>query len=140
MKPRAILGIGPGKDLAAVDFIKAREIIRAETFDAIKFAQTKMAMRYDAKHRIPDLAGEVYLKLSAPSTLVVVTSTTSKSSTSVAQTAMDPNYATPKGTRVRIEEITEEDVSISYRDPIEKINRKIYDPAQTNGGTKFKCK
>ncbi len=47
----------------AASFIESRQILRRDTADAIKLAQTKMALRYDAKHRIPDLVGSVSLKL-----------------------------------------------------------------------------
>ncbi|KAF6238350.1 hypothetical protein HO173_003630 [Letharia columbiana] len=64
VKPRDFrASIIPGRDSAPTDFIKARETIRNDTSDAIKLAQAKMAARYDAKHRIPDLVGSVYLKL-----------------------------------------------------------------------------
>ena len=46
-----------------MDFLKQRENIRRDTFDAIKLSQAKMSARYDSKYRIPDLAGMVYLKL-----------------------------------------------------------------------------
>ena len=63
VKPREVLTSITTGDPAASEFIKSREAIRADAADAIKLAQAKMAVRYDAKHRIPDLQGHVYLKL-----------------------------------------------------------------------------
>ena len=64
VKPREFLAnLVTGQNPAAIDFLKSRETIRNDTFNAIQLAQTKMAVRYDSKHRVPDLVGNVYLKL-----------------------------------------------------------------------------
>ena len=68
VKPRDVLTNVTAGDSSAADFIKSREAIRADTADAIKLAQAKMAARYDAKHRTPDLQGYVYLKLAKTGT------------------------------------------------------------------------
>ena len=63
VKRREVLANVTTGDASAADFIKSREMIRADTIDAIKLAQTKMAIRYDTKHRVPSLEGQVYIKL-----------------------------------------------------------------------------
>ena len=56
VKPRDFLtNMIPSNDPAAANFLKTRETIRNDTFDAIKLAEAKMAARYDARHRISDI-------------------------------------------------------------------------------------
>ena len=45
------------------DFIKIRETIRNDIFDAIKLAQIKIIVRYNSKYKISDLVDNVYLRL-----------------------------------------------------------------------------
>ncbi len=64
VKPRQFISeLVPGNDPAAASFIQFRDILRKDTVDAIRLAQTKMALRYDSKHRVPDLVGSAYLRL-----------------------------------------------------------------------------
>jgi hypothetical protein len=47
-----------------IQFLKARQEIRNDVIDAVKLAQTKMAVLYDNKHRPAELKGKAYIKMS----------------------------------------------------------------------------
>lgn len=69
VKPREMLEpltVSSKEDDNAVDFLNQRNQLRNEVYDCIKLAQAKMALRFDEKHRPPDLTGSVYLKLAKP--------------------------------------------------------------------------
>lgn len=58
-----LINIISSNDPFATNFLKTRETIRNDTFDVIKLTKTKIIVRYDIKHKIPDLAESAYLKL-----------------------------------------------------------------------------
>lgn len=47
----------------AMKFIANRQSLRNEVYDTIKFAQTRMTILYDSKHRELDLHDNVYIKM-----------------------------------------------------------------------------
>lgn len=68
MKPREIIDVlvntgTDDPDPDAVSFVDRRKTLRNEVYEAIKLAQAKMAVHYDARYRAPELSGSVYLKL-----------------------------------------------------------------------------
>lgn len=53
---------------------------------------------------------------------------------------MEREYVISKGIKIRVENVMDEDIIISYRDPDRKINRPVYNLTQSNGEQKFKNK
>ena len=50
-------------DSIVVDFINQRQILRNEIHDAIQFAQTRMIIIYNSKHRTSNLHNSIFLKM-----------------------------------------------------------------------------
>ena len=61
--PLFLMTSTPKENGDASNFLQQRQQIRAETDDAIKLAQAKIAIQYDVKHRVPELTNSVYLKM-----------------------------------------------------------------------------